>query len=102
MITAEMKPRFNLIPVSDEQVRPDRAMRIVREVADEYGLSVTSLRGGSRKREFAWARQIAMVRLIDETTLSYPAIARVLGCKDHTTIIYGERVARQRLKEGLL
>jgi len=93
--------RLKLIPLTGERIQPDRAMRIVCEVAEEYGLSVSDLRSDKRARHYSWPRQIAMLRLVDETPLSYPAIARVLGGKDHTTIIYGERAARQRIKEGL-
>jgi chromosomal replication initiator protein len=77
-------------------------MRIVCEVAEEYGISVADIRSDNRAQQYAWPRQIAMVRLRDETPLSYPAIARVLRRKDHTTIVYGERACRQRIKEGLI
>jgi chromosomal replication initiator protein len=76
-------------------------MRIVHEVAEKYGVTIEDLRGRKRAREYSWPRQIAMLRLVDETTLSYPAIARILRRECHTTIIYGERAARQRIKEGL-
>jgi chromosomal replication initiator protein len=76
------------------------AQDIIREVAKDHGLTVPELLGPSRRRKYAWPRQEAMLRMREETELSYPQIARLLRRKDHTTIWHGERAARQRIKEG--
>lgn len=78
----------------------DRVSQILKEVAQAHGVTVNDLRGESRFRHIAHARQEAYTRLRDETAMSYPAIARVMAKKDHTTIIHGERACRQRIKEG--
>jgi chromosomal replication initiator protein len=78
----------------------DRVSKILREVAKEFDVSVNELRGSSRERHIARPRQIAYLRLRDETDLSYPVIARVMGDRDHTTIIDGINAVRRRLKQG--
>lgn len=93
MTVHDMPTRIHFKPVN-----PDRVMIILKEVARQYGLTINDLRGDNRCRHIAHPRQIAYVRLRDETNLSYPSIARIMGDRDHTTIIYGERVARARLK----
>lgn len=80
--------------------RNKAAQDIIREVAEDHGLTVSDLLGPSKRRKYAWPRQEAMLRMREETELSYPQIARLLRRKDHTTIWHGERAARQRIKEG--
>lgn len=79
-----------------------KSERIMREVAKQYGITLTELRGEDRSRRYSWPRHIAYIRLYDETNLSYPQIARLMGKKDHTTIIYGVKVGRRNIKQGLL
>jgi chromosomal replication initiator protein len=78
----------------------DRVSKILREVAKEFDVSVNELRGSSRERHIARPRQIAYLRLRDETDLSYPVIARVMGDRDHSTIQYGINAVTKRLKQG--
>lgn len=76
------------------------AQDIIREVSEKYDIEVSNLLSPSRRRKYAWPRQEAMLRMREETELSYPQIARLLRRKDHATVIYGVRAARQRIKEG--
>jgi chromosomal replication initiator protein len=78
----------------------DRVSKILREVAKEFDVPVSAMRGSSRVRHIARTRQIAYLRLRDETDLSYPIIGRIMGNRDHTTIIYGIRAVTARLKQG--
>lgn len=91
----DMPSRITFRPVT-----LDRVSIILREVACEFDVTVNDLRGDCKARHVSRPRQFAYVRLLDETPMSYPAIGRVMGGRDHTTIIYGERACRQRLKEG--
>ena len=93
MTVHDMKTRIHFQPVA-----VDRVTIILREVAREYGLTINDLRGESKCRHIAHPRQIAYIRLRDETDLSYPAIGRILGNRDHTTVLKGEQAARARLK----
>ena len=88
-----MKTRIHFQPVA-----VDRVTIILREVAREYGLTINDLRGENKCRHIAHPRQVAYIRLRDETDLSYPAIGRILGNRDHTTVLKGEQAARARLK----
>lgn len=93
MTVHDMPTRIHFKPVA-----LDRVTIILKEVAREYGLTINDLRGDNRCRHIAHPRQMAYVRLRDETSLSYPAIGRILGNRDHTTILKGEQAARARLK----
>jgi chromosomal replication initiator protein len=60
-----------------------------------FGFSVEALRGKSRQRPLVIARQIGMYVFRELTDLSYPAIAREFGGRDHTTVIHAvEKIQR--------
>lgn len=80
--------------------RTKPAQDIIREVAENHGLTVPDLLSPSRRRKYAWPRQEAMLRMREETELSYTQIARLLRRDCHTSVIWGEKAARQRIKEG--
>lgn len=71
-------------------VRP-RVQDIQEVVAGAYGVTVTEIRGACRQQKYAVPRQIAAHLCRDMTTNSYPAIGRLFGDRDHTTILFAHR-----------
>lgn len=61
---------------------------ILDETSDMFGFSVDDIIGASRRRPLVTARQVAMYVFREATDLSYPAIAREFGGRDHTTVIH--------------
>jgi chromosomal replication initiator protein len=61
---------------------------ILETTAASYGFSVEALCGPSRTRPLVTARQVAMYLTRELTDYSYPAIGRVFGKRDHTTVIH--------------
>ena len=61
---------------------------ILDATAASYGFSVEAICGPSRTRPLVTARQVAMYLVRNLTDYSYPAIARVFGNRDHTTVIH--------------
>lgn len=53
-----------------------------------YGFSRDDLTGASRRRPLVTARQVSMYVFRELTDLSYPAIGREFGGRDHTTVIH--------------
>jgi len=78
------------------------AHRIIAEVAEMYHVAIHDLLGYSRAYHIARPRQLLYVRLRDETPLSYEQIGLLIGDRHHTTIMHGEQIARQRIKNGEL
>lgn len=70
---------------------PTLAKQIVRQVAQKHGVSVKDVYSVRRDRPSVAARHEAMYRLREETTLSLPQIGRLLGGRDHTTVLHGIR-----------
>ena len=69
-------------------VKPRSDDEMLAEMAIILGHSVEALRGKSRQRPLVTARQMAMYVFRELTDLSYPAIARLFGGRDHTTVIH--------------
>jgi chromosomal replication initiator protein len=61
---------------------------ILDATAASYGFSIEAICGPSRTRPLVTARQVAMYLVRNLTDYSYPAIARVFGNRDHTTVIH--------------
>lgn len=63
------------------------AEKICEHVAAYYDLSSVELKGQSRQRQVAMARQIAMALCRNMMAYSLPEIGRFFGGRDHTTVL---------------
>jgi chromosomal replication initiator protein len=70
--------------------------QIQRVTALHHGLPPESMTSHSRLRSVAHARQIAMCLSRRLTNHSFTRIGAFFGGRDHSTILFGERVAGQR------
>jgi chromosomal replication initiator protein len=69
---------------------------IMEATAASYGFTVDQLCGGSRTRPLVTARQVAMYLVRNLTEYSYPAIGRLFGGRDHTTVIHAvDKISKQ-------
>ncbi len=62
--------------------------KILKTVADFYDVGERDVMGSSRKREVVKSRQVIIYFLRKDLNYSYSYIAKKIGGKDHTTIIY--------------
>ena len=85
--------------LGDRQPRPITPAMILQATSDMFDFSVEDLKGKSRRRPLVTARQIAMYVFRDLTDLSYPAIAREFGGRDHTTVIHAVEKITALMKE---
>ena len=72
---------------------------ILSKTIDMYNFSHEELIGASRRRPLVTARQVAMYTFRELTDLSYPAIAREFGGRDHTTVIHAVDKIRNLMSE---
>ena len=80
-------------------VKPRTDEQLLKEIADFVGFSVEDIKGKSRQRPLVTARQTAMYVVRELTELSYPAIARLFGGRDHTTVIHAVEKTNRVIKE---
>ncbi|MDP8954768.1 MAG: chromosomal replication initiator protein DnaA, partial [Actinomycetota bacterium] len=72
---------------------------ILDATSEMYGFPVEELCGRSRRRPLVIARQVGMYVCRELTDLSYPAIARAYGGRDHTTVIHAVEKISALMKE---
>jgi len=75
-------------------INPDKPKEItpsliIEVVAEHFGVSADDITSKKRNSEFVQPRQVVMYLCRQLTTTSYVAIGKMLGKKDHTTIIHG-------------
>jgi len=85
--------------VSAGEPRRITPQMILEATAASYGFGVDAICGPSRTRPLVTARQVAMYLVRDLTDYSYPAIARVFGGRDHTTVIHAVDKITKQMKE---
>jgi chromosomal replication initiator protein len=89
----------NLYP---PRVQPSRGSSTVpdiqRATCEEFGISREELLSSSRSPRVAWPRQLAMYLSRELTDESLPAIGRLFGGRDHTTVLHAHRRAGARIQ----
>ena len=80
-------------------IKPRTDEQLLVEIAEHLGFEVEALRGKSRQRPLVQARQTAMYVFRELTDLSYPAIARLFGGRDHTTVIHAVDKTQRMMSE---
>ena len=83
------KDKSDILPSSDV---------IIREVCKFYNIEESSLRGQSRVKDTAVARQVAMFLIRSQTNLSLNDIGREFDNRDHTTVLHAIKRVEERMK----
>jgi chromosomal replication initiator protein len=95
-LTVETAARVLGDLLSDRQPRPITPQVILDATAKMFGFPIEEIIGKKRQRPLVTARQISMYVFRELTDLSYPAIAREFGGRDHTTVIHAvEKISSQ-------
>ena len=75
-------------PNSPLSITPEN---IISAVCDHYNVSVEDIKSSKRNKELVHPRQMIMYLCRSMTNATYKEIASLLGGRDHSTIMYGER-----------
>lgn len=83
------------------------AQKVQKEVAGKFSVDVCDLKGKCRSKDIVTPRQVAMYLLRELTDFSLPAIGRVFGGRDHSTVLHAcrrieERIAHDRAFAALV
>ena len=71
--------------------RRPASQTILRMVAKHYHVTLVDLVSARRDHPLAFVRQVAMYLARQQTPLSLPAIGRLFGGRDHTTVLHATR-----------
>ena len=78
------------------QPKPITPAVILEATSKLFGIPIEEITGKKRQRPLVTARQVSMYVFRELTDLSYPAIAREFGGRDHTTVIHAvEKIGAQ-------
>tara|TARA_B100001142_G_C14342987_1_gene658739 strand:- start:2765 stop:4126 length:1362 start_codon:yes stop_codon:yes gene_type:complete len=62
---------------------------VIKTVAEHFSVTQDQIKGKQRRTNFLIPRQITMYILREETSMSLSAIGKVLGNRDHSTVLHG-------------
>lgn len=85
--------------VSGRQPKPMTPEAMLIAISEFFDFPIEALCGKSRQRPLVTARQIGMYVFRELTDLSFPAIARYFGGRDHTTVIHAVDKVQKMMKE---
>ncbi|PKB63518.1 MAG: hypothetical protein BZY80_07070 [SAR202 cluster bacterium Io17-Chloro-G2] len=88
-ITYESTSRILDSVVSDSARHNIEPENIIEKVAGYYQFDTDALVGRRRTKKISMARQVAMYLLIYELEMSPTQVGRLLGGRDHATVIHG-------------
>ncbi len=71
---------------------------ILEKVCQHYGVTQQNVFSKSRKREFVQARQVSMYLAQKHTKMPSARIGKLIGGRDHSTVIHSCTAIEQRLK----
>ena len=73
---------------------------IIDVVADHYNIASTDITSKKRNQEFALPRQIVMYICRQLTDVSLNNVGKILGGKDHTTVMHGVKKIEDDMKKN--
>ncbi len=88
------KEKNNITPSNSSQVE-----KIKEVVSNYYNIDVKELAGNSKKKEIAWARQVAMYLIRTQLNLPLKTVGTFFGGRDHTTVVHAENKINSLIKE---
>lgn len=93
-------------PNSEEQLQRERIFRmrriqaIIAIIERRCGLQDGDLKSDSRKQKQVIPRQVAMYIIYHHTSLATPAVGRLFGGRDHSTVVYAKNKIRDLIEQG--
>ncbi len=94
---AEEALRDIIFPNESRDVTPDL---IIKTVADHFGITPADISSHKRNKEVVYPRQIAMYLCRTMTDVPLQSIGKLIGNRDHTTIIHGADKIADELKKN--
>ena len=75
-------------PVAGEAPRQIAPSALLQAVCDHLNIGIGEITGARRNRELTHARHVAMYLMRQDAGMTFAAIARLLGKKDHSTVVH--------------
>ncbi len=95
--SAEEALKDVIYPNKPKEITPTLVLNVV---ADHFGVKPDDITSQKRNSEFVEPRQVFMYLCRDLCNLPYSTISKILGKKDHTTIMYGVNKITSEIKSS--
>ncbi|MDD5093520.1 MAG: chromosomal replication initiator protein DnaA [Dehalococcoidia bacterium] len=99
-ITADLAAASLEDIASSEARRTLTGEMVINTVAEYFGIHPDVLRAKRRDKLTAFARQVAMYIMREETKSSWTDIGRELGGRDHSTVLHGHSKIAEEIEES--
>ncbi len=73
---------------------------IINMVGNFYGVGITQLKGERRLKTIVWPRQVLMFLLRNDLKLPLEEVGRLIGGRDHSTVLHAENKVKTELAEN--
>ncbi len=83
-----------------DKAKPVTPVLIIETVCNHFGVSPSDITSKKRNAEFVMPRQIVMYLCRELTDSSFISIGRILGKKDHSTIMHGVEKIKKEMEEN--
>ena len=72
-----------------EPIKTLNSEEIIQIVSEYFSITPDQIKGKKRNKNLLIPRQIVMYLLREETSMSFSAIGKILGNRDHSTVLHG-------------
>lgn len=86
--------------INNDQPTTVRIEKIIDEVARTYGVTPEEIKSNSRKANVSNARQVAIYAIRTITQITYEAIGKEVGGRDHATIVYSLQQTEKKMEQN--
>lgn len=86
-------------PCLKNGICPSPYARIERRICAAFHVSPAEIRSHRKNKHIVFARQAVMYWTVRLTGFSYPEIGKLMGGRDHTTIMHGAKAYCQKRKK---
>lgn len=97
-ITLELTKEALKDVISPDKNKPVTPDFIIEVVAEHYHITPSDITGKKKSRDIAFPRQICMYLCKELTDTALQGIGKILGDRDHSTIIHGIEKVKEDLK----
>jgi chromosomal replication initiator protein len=97
----EVREMLNMASTESVRSKVITPTEVINAVSDFYQVGVQQLKGERRTKTVAWPRQILMFLLRNDLRLPLEEVGRLLGGRDHTTVMHASEKVKVEMEENL-
>ena len=85
--------------IDSDRTRSTEPQDVIQEVSERTGVDIETILGRRRDKRTTHARHMAMYLLREESHLPSTRVGEIMGGKDHSSVLYGQRRFAEQLDD---